>query len=279
VGLQSKTVLSKQQKHVFWLDIEIGAAVSAIIALVAASGIPRWSVVMLVVLGGLCASKAVSDLGWLKAPVPIGTPVRAIVILFLIWGGLSALGYVEWPTVSALTGHLKPRGKFPVDTLSSDKPAIPVHVGPNGATIRWGLGARTDFVDNRITFDIVDGEIQITTEARDRLGHMVVEIKNNDWRVSGDTSVSWDKNYIDDTLEVKDGHGRVILQVEIFPDHAQLQGEWHDEYNHGMRFIEGPNGSSIFGPFTGDLGQQIKPIMKYPSSKYQGQFVDTRQQP
>jgi hypothetical protein len=41
----------------------------------------------------------------------------------------------------------------------------------------------------------------------------------------------WDKNYTDDSLEVKDGHGRVVLQVKLLPNIVQIQEEW--QWNPG----------------------------------------------
>lgn len=90
-------MVKKRQKRLFWLSIELGSAVSAIVALIAGSNIPAWSVLVLVALGGVCLSKAVADLGWLKAPVPVGTPIRAGTTIALIWTAMSVLGYAAWP--------------------------------------------------------------------------------------------------------------------------------------------------------------------------------------
>jgi hypothetical protein len=221
----------------------------------------------------------------LSFPARLPTKTRfilAIILVVAFCAVFKSIAISQWKLeISQRTnGRLRPHGKFPKNKLLMNEPTIPVIVGHSGAKISFGPHSDTRFVDDYLKFAIVNGDIQLTTTVSDRLGHRVVEIIGNVWTVSNERSVSWDKNYTDNTLEVKDGHDRVILQVQLFPDHVELQGEWHDEYDHGVQFREGPEGSAIFGPFAGQPNWQIKPIMKYPSSEHPGQFEDevTQQQ-
>lgn len=72
-----------------------------------------------------------------------------------------------------------------------------------------------------------NGAVYISTTVRDARGNVIVELQNNHWRVSPDSSVSWDHNYTANVLEVLDGRRHVVFQVGIFPDHVRLAGIWH----------------------------------------------------
>lgn len=75
----------------------MGAAVACIIALIQATGVlERASIVALVVLGALFFSLGIWGLGWLKAPFSVGTPLRTLIILSIVWGGMAFLGYRIW---------------------------------------------------------------------------------------------------------------------------------------------------------------------------------------
>jgi hypothetical protein len=70
----------------------------------------------------------------------------------------------------------------------------------------------------------------------------------------------WDKNYTDDSLEVKDGRGRVVLQVRMLPDRVEFQAEYPD----------GDTGLLEDGFYSKEDG--ITPMFKYPSSDYWRDF-------
>ncbi len=118
--------------------------------------------------------------------------------------------------------------------------------------------------NDKILTKRIGSNLFLTTTARDDQKNTIVEITANHWRVSNLSNVSWDHNYTKDSLEVMDGRGRVVLQVRIFPDRVQLQEEW--QWNSGT-----PNGG-IFqnGKYSEKNG--IKPMFKYPSKQYWGEF-------
>lgn len=103
------------------------------------------------------------------------------------------------------------------------------------------------------------GELLFSTTVRDHNGNLVVEIVDNHWTVSPLTTNCWDKNYTSDSLEVKDGRGRVVLQVRILADRVQLQGEWPTSNNTLVQEYDERTG--------------IVPRFKYPSSEHLGETL------
>ena len=111
------------------------------------------------------------------------------------------------------------------------------------------------------------GEVLLSTTVRDGAGNLVVEIVDNRWTVSPSKTNCWDKNYTQDSLEVKDGRGRVVLQVRMLPNTIQIQGEWPN--------LNAPGKPTVFyedGQFNERDG--ITPRFKYPSDLYWGERVN-----
>ncbi len=111
------------------------------------------------------------------------------------------------------------------------------------------------------------GEVLLSTTVRDGAGNLVVEIVDNHWTVSPSKTNCWDKNYTQDSLEVKDGRGRVVLQVRLLPNRIQIQGEWPNLNAPGK-----PNVIYEDGQFSERDG--ITPRFKYPSELYWGERVN-----
>ena len=69
-----------------------------IISLLAGAGsMTKFAVVGLVICGSVAASTAAFEHGWHRAPLRIGTPIRATILLFLIWAPMCILGHYVWP--------------------------------------------------------------------------------------------------------------------------------------------------------------------------------------
>ena len=180
---------------------------------------------------------------------------------------------------SALTGRLKPDSGDP-------KSEVVFQIGPNAkAQLTWkgaknspqfgGLGSYIEFDRNK------DGQLVANTLIRDREGHMLVEIVDNEWRVS---SAAWEKNYTRDSLEVKDGDGRVVFQLRMFADRAEFQAEWWNRDGNGVRFVQvkdhpdSPDSDKrgfqvvVMNPAFHPDDPAIQPLFRYPSKKYFGLF-------
>jgi hypothetical protein len=125
----------------------------------------------------------------------------------------------------------------------------------------------------RFDTDSQTGEMLFSTIIRDRAGDIIVEVTNNKWRVSNQQNVSWDKNYLDDTLEVFDGRKRVALQIKLFMNGVQLQGEWHNDDEELALLIaqngrHGPESEIFYLPAKNRRLFPITPIFKYSSREH-----------
>ena len=141
-----------------------------------------------------------------------GQAVFAICATFVMWHFVLRSVYVEQqsrltegdlvPEEATLLGY--PRVEIGYTSLvmsfSGDTPGNPSPI-PNFA-YRSGFTARED-----------SNGIVLTTSVKDRNGNLIMDLKDNHWRVY--PSYSTDKNYTRNSLEVKDSSGEVVLQVVL----------------------------------------------------------------
>src|SRR4051794_27803703 len=72
--------------------------VTAVYALIAGNGtLTKSSIVALCALGAAGGSLAMLEHGWPKAPVPIGTPVKAALLMIFAVVVMASIGYSVWP--------------------------------------------------------------------------------------------------------------------------------------------------------------------------------------
>jgi hypothetical protein len=107
---------------------------------------------------------------------------------------------------------------------------------------------------------------------------VIASLVRNKWKSFSPHAL--DRNYNNNSLEVEDSTGRVVLQVTLLPDRVQLQGEWWEDSVHGFALLDG-NASYmggqmvLFGPNKKrDDVSSIKPMFKYPSDLHLGELVD-----
>jgi len=116
--------------------------------------------------------------------------------------------------------------------LSPSSSASPeIEIGDSGTSFVWrGSGTTfpflTIFEDSALTVERVAGHITVSTRMRDASGKKVAEIERNEWKVR--PSLLWDKNYNDNSLELMDENGDVILQVVVLADRVRVHGIWRD---------------------------------------------------
>ena len=116
--------------------------------------------------------------------------------------------------------------------------------------------------------------LEISTPVIDNQGNLVAEIVSNHWKVYPPCS---DKNYTKNSLEIKDRAGHVVLQVTLYRNKIQLQGEWHTSLGQGERLESVPG----YGGITLWLKPEdekkfpflIKPMFAYPSSQHWGELA------
>lgn len=140
---------------------------------------------------------------------------------------------------------------------SNETPALQLSEGGPAFTGNNPLG----IPNNRWSMHRDKNEILFSTTVRDKDGLLIVDIKDNHWTVASSTAQCWDKNYTDDSLEILDGHGRVVLQVIMKPTKIVFQAEYADL---GGAFIDG----RIYSKEKG-----IPPRFKYPSSDHWGELA------
>jgi hypothetical protein len=143
---------------------------------------------------------------------------------------------------------------------------IHIQVGQGTTSLLWnGPDGGPQFANYRNEFKVwrdQRGWLQISTTIRDENDNLVGSIDSNVWQVSASQSECWDKNYTDNALEIKDGQGRVLLQVVLFPDKIQLQAQWHSKKGRDLTLT--------MDGYTDQWG--IVPMFKYPSGDHWGEF-------
>lgn len=127
-----------------------------------------------------------------------------------------------------------------------------------------------------LKLDMVDGRLQFTTKVEDKEGNILVQIDRNKWTVPG-RPLDSDWNYTDDSLEVLAPTGRVVLQVRLFSDRVQLQGEWWNDNGIGLRLVRVSKGVGKFANLTRSHDPDephIELIFKYPNTENLGTLRD-----
>lgn len=95
----------------------------------------------------------------------------------------------------------------------------PLNEGQGGAYLMPALN------ESQFKVESIEGKFRISTQLANYSGNWIAEIIRNEWRVAPPPG-TWDRNYSDDSLEVINMQGRVVLQVKVLPDRIQLQGVW-----------------------------------------------------
>lgn len=138
----------------------------------------------------------------------------------------------------------------------------------------------TALSERQFTVESIDGKIRVSTQITDENGRLIAELIRNEWKVAPPPS-SWDRNYTDDALEVRDAFGNVVLQVKVLPDRIQLQGVWWIDLgppNGTVRlFIRGNSrdgGQVVIVPKQNrSPPPSIDPMFRYPSDQYLGELA------
>jgi hypothetical protein len=240
-------------------------------------------------------------------------------LLWLGWGGITFLGALWWfiappfpptPTQAQQGGQPSPNQNMtnspggmqsgrdiiinpppkPVPQYSgtllfspAGGGAVPIlEIGDSGVIFVFtglqGTRALDIFKKYPLTIESIGGRLQVSTEIKDKDGKPVATLTHNEWQAAHPPQ-SWDRNYTDDTLEVKDAWDHIVLQVRALPDRIQLQGEWWEK-GEGFRLVKtvdpcsGKTGG-LFVPLTKDNDHdeaRIEPLFEYPSELHFGQL-------
>lgn len=136
----------------------------------------------------------------------------------------------------------------------------------------------TIFKRSGFTLESANGQLLVSIKIIDQNGDVVVELVRNQWKAH---TSAFDRNYNNNSLEVKDRTGLIVLQVVLLSDRIQIQGEWWVDVNHGYRLIEQKNvwgelvgAIQVFGPkYKREDAEPIKPMFKYPSELHFGELL------
>ena len=170
-----------------------------------------------------------------------GQPLGIMVGLALVAGGaLVLLAYFFRPdAVPSYAGVLVPKSELLFSATEGGKTPL-IQIGTSGVVLApkgFGRGTYDEMEKDptgaylmpilkasQLTVESIDGKIKVSTRIDDADGNLIAEIIRNEWKVF--PGRSWDRNYSDDALEVKDARGLVVLQVRALADRIQIQGGW-----------------------------------------------------
>ena len=150
--------------------------------------------------------------------------------------------------------------------------------GPSG---EFGTLLFPALTESQFKVESIEGKIKVSTRIADESGNLLAEINRNEWRVAPPPQ-TWDRNYSDDALEVRDSAGRIVLQVRARSDHIQIQGMWWvnlgpPNWVRRMTIWQGPDPKKgaqiVFSPKDStDQLPEIAPLFVYPSEPHLGEL-------
>jgi hypothetical protein len=239
--------------------------VAIILGAVALSG--KFTVIATQIL--LVAAWAVALVGLRGQPLPILIGTGA-----LVGGGLILLAYWFRPdAVPQYSGVLVPKSDEVLFEPNAGIPSRVLEIGDSGTKLISSDRAQPVFKffkNSELRLELVDGQLKVSTKIMDQSGKLVAELIRNEWKVAPPPQ-TWDRNYSDDALEVRDARGQIALQVKVLADRIQIQGEWWGDDIHGFRLVK--NSLLIFGPnFRPPQEPEIEPMFVYPSDSHLGEL-------
>lgn len=120
----------------------------------------------------------------------------------------------------ALTARLARSGVLFSTTLEVSE--VMIQLGPRGPTFGWNKGdyslkthpSAERFLpylkESHFKVEIVEGQMTVSTQIRDRHGNLAAELVRNEWTVAP-PPITYEKNYSANALEVRGAEGDVIL--------------------------------------------------------------------
>jgi hypothetical protein len=134
---------------------------------------------------------------------------------------------------------------------------------------------QTFFKDNDLRITEYQGSLKISTDIRNKDGKVIAKVENNEWKIKPEKS--FDFNYTNDALEIKDDNDRVIFQVRINKNIIELQGIFNSASGKSLLLTESGQIGVSKTPFdSSELINPIVPIFKYPRKLHFGELVEER---
>jgi hypothetical protein len=226
--------------------------------------------------------------------LPVKTKVLGCSLLIGIFPVVFCnLVYSQWRSEqgSKLEGDLLGGQEF----ASSDYPGITpasIEIGNSGTILFVTSGEWQWFQDAGVRIEQGKRGPVVTTPIRDRLGNLVVSIERNHWTCYPPYCL--DRNWTDDSLEVRDSAGHIALQLKLITSGmmgvsgmqgVQIQGEWRNVQGQGRRLVTASDhvgGGGYIAVLTQTNQVQnelIRPMFRYPAKKYWGVLADGNRVP
>ncbi len=132
---------------------------------------------------------------------------------------------------------------------------------------------------DEFTVEIKSGDMLVSTKIRDDDDNVIAELYKNEWKIKPPPGI-WDRNYTNDTVEVIDARGDVVLQIHVLPGTIQIQGVWRITIGNQRLHLaikEAPADVSPLGAQfvlcpVGARCSAIRPIFAYPSETHLGKL-------
>jgi hypothetical protein len=199
-----------------------------------------------------------------------------ILVIFFV-ESLLGTEYRQWKeeTAAAQDGY--------IHSNSIGHGQLALRIGKDGGPIPWDKESLKMFPDTSFRIERGNDGVELSTEVHDKRGNLVVSIDKNHWHI---TNQCLDKNYTDDSLEVKDLRGRIVLQVVLYPDTVQVQGEWHNGSGWGIRWSDSHGGTKAGHLDYWKTPDQeravenqhlIEPMFQYPSKDHWREMAKPQQ--
>jgi hypothetical protein len=195
------------------------------------------------------------------------------------------------------TGILKSNGTV---TFSPDDPVHPcLEIGESNVFVdekKYGELIFPFLRRDQFKIELLDGTYKFSTEISDENENVIAQIIQNVWKFKP-SGGGWDMNHNSDAIEVKDGHGDIVLQVRVLPDRVQFQGIWWTSNSElfpqktRIAVYEMPQysidhtGPKLGLKYTGSMAKidkvrpgaeavKLPPLFKYPSEQFLGELAD-----
>jgi hypothetical protein len=182
---------------------------------------------------GFAVAIVIATLLWLSTTShqQIGRVIIALLAAAVVFGGCP-IAY-RWindreRNLQLYAGRLNPQGIINDGNL---QPGAQIQIGRSHVFFMESVFP--DFLSawkgDRFTIEKIDRKLMVSTMIRDSSGSVLAELRRNEWKVAPPPK-TWDRNYIDNALEVVNAEGYVILQIKLLEDIVQLQGSWWEPY-------------------------------------------------
>jgi len=211
----------------------------------------------------------------------IQTSFQLLLFLGIIFTAIGGLGTylvgkkmdLKKEETSKYTGVIKPK---PITVFSIEDNIIPkIQLGNKGPIFK---GDFSWFKRLGLKVRIEDKQIKVSATVSDYNGDIVAVIVDNEWKVN--PNKSFDRNYSNDALEIKDNKDKVVLQIKVTDGILQFQGILYDPKKElswliAQRERDGRMDGYMEIQKPGEsFKYSIIPIFKYPSNLHLGKYAE-----